>query len=627
MFIFFPFFFFFSLRNWSPGTPEAGDDVIINLGEAPCTTLLAVLKVDVITPALGAVLITSPTQSNVITIIGEGPREGPKQRIVVGLNCKTVVKVDGALNADTVSVESPGTKLIVNGTINAATSFTSAEGTFIQGTGTIEAPRSTIAGYLMPGRSVKGTCPACWPDWFSSDITGDFTINGSVTIPETGRIWIKLLSSKTYDRVIGNGHLVFDGIVELEFDWNQDIAGAEPLSFVSVSGTFTITVGASYTPSIGQCVSELICPCGAVANGPPSELSKRAVGSSVNDECPDGPSLVTNSNQLVGGSAPGVCGTSSGGTIGVILSSTCSGGIVQCAAGFVNVGNSCVAFCLLFPYCSGHGACQSASLVPFCQCNALQDGFGWTGEFCDAPLCKNKCNGIHGTCKSDAAVPYCECNGPYSGNDCTVPTCDPTCVNGVCDGSSGTPLCDCNAGYGGDDCSQEYNTTCPPCGANGNCPVNATICACDPGYTGSQCNILVCPKSPETSMNCDSNGDCIGGVCSCYEGFDGPSCSDRNCTASYCNNGGTCYPTLANQLACQCPPSFTGSFCQFVKSTSFSSSPESDSLMIIYIAVPIAVIVIGVIIALSIVLYKKVSTKKMTKNMNNQLAAQSVATY
>lgn len=57
-------------------------------------------------------------------------------------------------------------------------------------------------------------------------------------------------------------------------------------------------------------------------------------------------------------------------------------------------------------------------------------------------------------------------------------------------------------------------------------------CVCDIGYRGSACEVRECPSGPdplggfgiETGRECSGRGNCVKGICKCFQGFYGPAC-------------------------------------------------------------------------------------------------------
>jgi len=200
------------------------------------------------------------------------------------------------------------------------------------------------------------------------------------------------------------------------------------------------------------------------------------------------------------------------------------------------------------------------------------------------------------------------CNS-FFGSLSTTCTCgDPsnnlTCVgNGVCSGSS----CSCLGGY--------YGTTCqfPPCASNpcldgGSCitkyppstngsfpstelsdPVTYT-CLCPPNRLGDNCQLSVCITNP-----CAHGGTCVedpsnptgpGYNCSCFEGYNGPTCEISLCMYDYyesvdiCGPTGDCEPSyVAPYYECFCSGNYLGANCNMTACTGSSCSPNSTCVI------------------------------------------------
>ncbi|KAK1436554.1 hypothetical protein QVD17_02335 [Tagetes erecta] len=77
------------------------------------------------------------------------------------------------------------------------------------------------------------------------------------------------------------------------------------------------------------------------------------------------------------------------------------------------------------------------------------------------------------------------------------------------------------------------------------CPAYHELCSMDPILTSGQC-----------TNSCNYNGDCVGGICHCFIGFDGHDCSKRSCPSN-CSGNGKC---LRNGI-CECANGYTGIDC------------------------------------------------------------------
>eukprot|EP00736_Rhodelphis_marinus_P003096 Rmarinus@m.6909 len=201
---------------------------------------------------------------------------------------------------------------------------------------------------------------------------------------------------------------------------------------------------------------------------------------------------------------------------------------------FSLVSNDCeLDFCSLRPLpCHGHGNCTNSLSTYYCSCFD-----GYTGDFCEAPICEGDCSG-HGTC---AAPDICECDCNDKG-DCwsTLDHC-------------ASPLC----------------TSVSNCTDHGSC-LSPGVCQCDSRYTGNDCSLLKCPNdcSGHGTLTFASEGvyGCVGGTgeCVCTAGFTGEDCSDLDESASHrcpfdCSGVGTC---LKPSYACECPETHFGVGCE-----------------------------------------------------------------
>uniref|UniRef100_A0A8D8WII8 von Willebrand factor D and EGF domain-containing protein n=1 Tax=Cacopsylla melanoneura TaxID=428564 RepID=A0A8D8WII8_9HEMI len=209
----------------------------------------------------------------------------------------------------------------------------------------------------------------------------------------------------------------------------------------------------------------------------------------------------------------------------------------------------------------------------------------FTGELCEAPVCKKPClNG--GICvKPDV----CYCSKLYTGLRCETAICNPPCENegeciqpGVCSCKSGfghprcKPICPGGCGPNGV-CTAPGKCTCHPgyhgllCGekvmcahgcANGGVCARENVCQCQSGWTGFDCNIPICEPP------CNNGGTCVApNHCFCPVGTIGPDCNTLNCTSDSCTN--VTYPCsfnstgiLCEKLSCD-PPCLHGGTCAF----------------------------------------------------------------
>uniref|UniRef100_A0A670ZLB3 Tenascin XB n=1 Tax=Pseudonaja textilis TaxID=8673 RepID=A0A670ZLB3_PSETE len=110
-------------------------------------------------------------------------------------------------------------------------------------------------------------------------------------------------------------------------------------------------------------------------------------------------------------------------------------------------------------------------------------------------------------------------------------------------------LCECESGWGGPTCADcEEPPSCPDdCNDQGRCVDGR--CTCFPGYMGPSCSDPVCPQ------NCHGHGQCVSGWCVCNPGYSGADCATRACPSN-CNRRGEC-----RNGHCVCEPGFTGPAC------------------------------------------------------------------
>ena len=162
---------------------------------------------------------------------------------------------------------------------------------------------------------------------------------------------------------------------------------------------------------------------------------------------------------------------------------------------------------------------------------------GFTGSHCETDL---------DYCRAD----YCQNNG--------------TCMEGV--GTNVT--CNCPQTFEGDRCQTLF---CPVgyCNGRGSCSVNVTLnrvrCMCDLCFTGDRCetDVNTCELS-----TCQNGGTCTDGIgcdlsCECPPEYTGQFCEVPLCYSGYCSNGGNCSVVGVNRM-CSCPQGFSGDTCQSV---------------------------------------------------------------
>lgn len=85
------------------------------------------------------------------------------------------------------------------------------------------------------------------------------------------------------------------------------------------------------------------------------------------------------------------------------------------------------------------------------------------------------------------------------------------------------------------------------CNYHGNCTLWNT-CECFASYEGPDCGFKICPKGPSLTdpdhnlATCSGQGDCNRetGLCECYDGYSGASCSVRSGCPNDCSGRGKC---------------------------------------------------------------------------------------
>ncbi|XP_004712776.1 delta-like protein 4 [Echinops telfairi] len=220
-------------------------------------------------------------------------------------------------------------------------------------------------------------------------------------------------------------------------------------------------------------------------------------------------------------------------------------------------GDNCSRLCKKRNDHFGHYVCQpdgNLSCLP-----------GWTGTYCDQPICLSGCSEQNGYCTKPTE---CLCRPGWQGRLCDE--CIPH--NGCRHGTCSIPWqCTCEEGWGGLFCDQDLNycTHHSPCKNGATCSNSGQrsyTCTCRPGFTGMDCELELseCDSNP-----CRNGGSCKdkedGYLCLCPPSYYGAHCehSALSCADSPCFNGGSCREhSQGTSYACECLPNFTGSNCE-----------------------------------------------------------------
>ncbi len=218
-----------------------------------------------------------------------------------------------------------------------------------------------------------------------------------------------------------------------------------------------------------------------------------------------------------------------------------------------------------FTYVDCGGACSDSCIADACRCPANMFG----------SMCQHECNCEYGTCGSLTGI--CSCNSGWTGEACNVACPDHSgniCSNhGSCffDEDESEAKCLCYDGYWGDLCQKD----CPEndgkiCNGRGSCIQESGECSCFSGYYGDACTSS-CPGLEETGKSCSSNGVCCTGQGSsleytpCHDRTIGSSACDAgfsaaDCSQHYCYNDCYDHGQCINGV-CQCFEGYAGQFC------------------------------------------------------------------
>jgi len=205
--------------------------------------------------------------------------------------------------------------------------------------------------------------------------------------------------------------------------------------------------------------------------------------------------------------------------------------------------------------CSGKGQCQPDGN---CICGAgwgLADGKDGA-NICADVVCPVDC-GAHGMCQENK----CVCQDGWQGPACRQPKCIDDCSgHGSCAfvSTHSAAECVCEYGYQLPNCATKalYLTlpACPnDCNGNGLCFEGT--CTCKENFGGLDCGI---PKPPEGGCvpgspgcvlpcprGCSGEGTCMSGVCQCNKGRAGSDCSIPEVCMEEC--GEVCMANLMGQ--------------------------------------------------------------------------------
>ncbi|XP_028156875.1 protein slit [Ostrinia furnacalis] len=245
---------------------------------------------------------------------------------------------------------------------------------------------------------------------------------------------------------------------------------------------------------------------------------------------------------------------------GGACSATSSGGFeCACARGFH--GDACqheIDACYGAP--CAHGQCQLLEEGRFhCSCQP-----GYTGVRCEANIddcAAHRCQN-NATCVDRLEGYSCKCAPGYMGEFCEkkIPFCTAEfnpCANGaVCSDHTSHYTCACPKGYSGQNCTVNADDCINHMCQNGATCVDGLDeykCACAAGYAGRYCEAA--PHAALGTSPC-AHHDCLHGVCYLPRPQQDDMLMDR--------------PSLAGDYLCKCAPGYSGRFCEYLTSLTFS---------------------------------------------------------
>ncbi|XP_071747876.1 protein crumbs isoform X2 [Lepeophtheirus salmonis] len=270
------------------------------------------------------------------------------------------------------------------------------------------------------------------------------------------------------------------------------------------------------------------------------------------------------------------------------------GGNCECSTGFVaNYVENVVVECQpsssvsgqpeTTPSCPDPNPCLNGGL---CSPNETDRGFncscapGFEGDDCSlVSPCGGECLN-DGTC--DEVTNTCVCASGYEGLNCATDinecSSDENICNqkGTCQNYNGGYRCICEEGWSGSNCESSLGCSSLPCKNDGTCSSETGYCVCPEGFSGNFCELISRSNSGHCNPNpCQNAGNCTstetGALCSCAEGFGGPTCEDSASPcypSNSCKNGAICIPTSgtlasgAEPYTCECSPEYVGLYCE-----------------------------------------------------------------